>query len=134
MAILRYTWRQHRRATNTSLSVLLQTLVTRSLSRRMRPCVPHFCGDLRLKPLEVLPEEVSELRGLLVVIFAALPGPAGVEEITVDSWHLDGHVEAEERVLPRLGVVELAPDYGAYHLSGGGDIYAATDAVGAAGA
>src|ERR671921_1917753 len=99
----------------------------------MRPCVPHFCGDLRLKPLEVLPEEVSELRGLLVVMFAALPGPAGAEEITVDSWHLDGHVEAEERVLPRLGVVELAPDYGAYHLSGGGDIYAATDAVGTAG-
>src|SRR5215217_6779114 len=99
----------------------------------MRPCVPDFCGDLRLEFLEVLPEEVRELRGLLVVIFAALPGPAGVEEIAVDSGHFDGHVEAEERVLPRLGVVELALDHGAYHLAGGGDVYAATDAVGTAG-
>src|SRR5215210_6934770 len=99
----------------------------------MRPCVPHFCGDLRLEFLEVLPEEVRELRGLPVVIFADLPGPAGVEQIAVDSGHRDGHVEAEERVLPRLGVVELAPDHGAYHLAGGGDVYAATDAVGTAG-
>src|SRR5215212_5137503 len=98
----------------------------------MRACVPHFCGDLRLELLEVLPEEVSELRGLLIVIFAALPGPAGVEEIAVDSGHLDGHVEAEEQLLPRLGVIEFAPDHGAYHLAGGGDIYAATDAVGTA--
>src|SRR5919112_2122336 len=133
MALLRYTWRQHRRATNTSLLVLLQALVTRSLSRRMRPCVPHFCGDLRLEPLEVLPEEISELRGLLVVVFAALPGPTRIEEIPVDSGNLDGHVEAEERILLRLGVIELAPDHGAHHLAGGGDIYAATDAVGTAG-
>src|SRR5919107_3026646 len=99
----------------------------------MWPRVPHFCRDLRLEFLEILPEEVRELRGLPVVIFAVLPGPTGVEQIAVDSGHRDGHVEAEERVLPRLGVVELAPDHGAYHLAGGGDVYAATDTVGTAG-
>src|SRR5215210_2195073 len=104
-----------------------------SLLLRMWPCVPHLCGDLRLEPLEVLPEEIREFRGLLVVVFAALPGPVGVEKIAVDSGHLDGHVEAEEGVLPRPGVIELAPYHGAYHLTGGVDIYATPDTVGAAG-
>src|ERR671917_2968563 len=99
----------------------------------MRACVPHFCGDLRLEPPEVLPKEIREFRGLLVVVFAALPGPTGVEEIPVDSWHFDGRVEAEEGVLPRLGVVELAPDHGPHHLARGGDVYAAADTVGTAG-
>src|SRR5215210_467126 len=104
-----------------------------SLLLRMWPCVPHLCGDLRLEPLEVLPEEIREFRGLLVVVFAALPGPVGVEETAVDSGHLEGHVEAEEGVLLRLGVIELAPYHGAYHLTGGVDIYAAADTVGSAG-
>src|SRR5829696_5237358 len=99
----------------------------------MRPCVPHLFGDLRLEPLEVLPEEVGELRGLLVVVFAVLPGTPGVEETAFYSGHLHGYVEAEERVLLRLGVVELAPDHGAHHLAGGGDVYTASDAVGTAG-
>src|SRR5215203_140874 len=99
----------------------------------MRPRVPHLFGDLRLEPLEVLPEEIGELCGLLVVVFAALPGPAGVEQAAIYPGHLYGHVEAEERVFPRLRAVELTPDHGAHHLAGGGDVYAAADAVGAAG-
>src|SRR5688500_16953147 len=70
---------------------------------------------------------------MLIVVFTALPSPAGIKETAIDSWHLNGHVEAEERVLRRLGVIEFAPDYGAYHLAGGGDVYTATYAVWTAG-
>src|SRR5215211_4118907 len=99
----------------------------------MRPCVLHRFCDLCLEPLEVLPEEIGEFRGLFVVVFAVLPGPAGIEEPAIDPGHLDGYVEAEERVLFRLGAIESAPDHGAHHIAGGDDIYAATDAVRTAG-
>src|SRR5215211_5856016 len=99
----------------------------------MRPGVFHRFCDLCLEPPEVLPEKIGELRSLLVVVFAALPGTAGVEEPAIDSWDLDGYVEAEERVLSRLGIIEPAADHGAHHLAGGGDVYAAPDAVGTTG-
>src|ERR687883_545009 len=99
----------------------------------MRPCVPDLFRDLRLEPLEVLAEEISEFRGLLVVLLAALPGPAGVEQTAMHPGHLEGHVEAEERVFPGIRVIELPPDHGAHHLAGGGDVYAAPDPIGTAG-
>src|SRR5215203_5002761 len=99
----------------------------------MRPRVPHIFGDLRLEPREVLPEEIGQPSGLLVVGAAVAPGAAGVEELAVDTGHLDGDVEAEEPILSRLGVVEPAPDHGSHHLAGGGDVDAAPRAVGTAG-
>src|SRR5215208_5860675 len=98
----------------------------------MRPGVPHVFRDLRLEPGEVFPEEVGEYGGLIVVGFAVIPGPARVQEFARDPWHLDGNVQAEERVLPGLCVVELSPDHGAHHLAGGGDVCATPDAVGTA--
>src|SRR5688572_20955599 len=98
----------------------------------MRPRVPDLFRYLRLEPLEVLPKEVGQLRGLPVVGFAILPGPAGVEEFAIDPGDLDWDVQAEERIFSRLGVVELAPDHGSHHLAGGGDVYAAPDTVGTA--
>src|SRR5688572_22887193 len=98
----------------------------------MRPRVPDLFRYLRLEPLEILPKEVGQLCGLLVVGFAVLPGPAGVEEFAIDPGDLDGDVQAEKRIFPRLGAVEFAPDHGAHHLTGGGDVYAAPDAVGTA--
>src|ERR671920_43025 len=71
--------------------------------------------------------------GLLIVGFAVLPGPSGVQQFARDPGHLDGDVQAEEQVLPGLGVVELAPYHGAHHLAGGGDVYAAPYAVRTAG-
>src|SRR5919112_6089570 len=98
----------------------------------MRSGVLHVFRDLRLEPREVLPEEVGEFGGLLVVGFAVLPSSPGVQKFARDPGHLDGNVQAEVRVLPRLCVVELAPDHGAHHLAGGGDVYAPADAVGSA--
>src|SRR5215211_6616659 len=99
----------------------------------MRPCVLHRICDLSLEPLEVLPEEIGEFRGLFVVGFAVLPRPAGIEEPAIDPGYLVWYVEAEERILFRLGVIESTPDHGAHQIAGGDDIYAATDAVRTAG-
>src|SRR5215216_2609288 len=96
-------------------------------------CLANLLGDLGLELREVLAEEVGEFPGLLVVGVAVVPGPAWVQDAAIDSRHRDGHVEAEEGVLSGLGVVQLAPDHGADHLAGGGDVYTATYAVWAAG-
>src|SRR5215210_1094727 len=99
----------------------------------MRSGVPHVFRDLRLEPREVLTEEIGESFRLLVVGSFVLPGAAGIQELARDAWHFDGDVQAEEGVLARLGAVELTPDHGAHHLAGGGDVDAASDAVGTAG-
>ena len=76
----------------------------------MWPGVPHVFRDLRLEPREILPEEVGELGGLVVVGFAVIPGPARVQKFARDPGHLDGNVQTEERVLPDPCVVEFAPE------------------------
>src|SRR6185312_13595723 len=63
--------------------------------------------------LEVLLEAARQVRRLLVVGGRIAPGGARIEELPVHARHLDRNVEAEDRILPVLHVVELAVQGGA---------------------